>query len=76
MIQPSQAEIEVPKPKSKPPSLWAKIRAIEPRYELSRVEPRYLSYFFITKLNGFIKKNYTLSLRENVKEYIKESHIG
>ena len=71
MIQPNQAEINVPKPKSKPPSLWAEIRAIEPKYKPSRVESKYLSYFFVTKLKGYIK-NYALSLRENVKE----SHIG
>jgi hypothetical protein len=62
MILPSQVEIEVAKSKSKPAEL---------RYEPSRVEPRYLSYSFVTKLKGYIK-NYTLSLRENVKE----SHIG
>ena len=45
MIWPSQAEIEVPKPKSKPPSLWSKIRAIELRYESSWVE-----FYFVTKL--------------------------
>ena len=50
MIRPSHAEIYF-KPKSKPPSLWA----IEPRYEPSRVEPRYLSYSFVNKLKGFIK---------------------
>ena len=55
MIQPSQAEIEVPKPKSKPPSLWAEIRAIGSSYKPSWVEPRYLSYFFVNKLKSFIK---------------------
>ena len=45
MIWPSQAEIEVPKTKSKPPSLWSKIRAIELRYESSWVE-----FYFVTKL--------------------------
>ena len=46
MIRPSQAEIEVAKPKSKPPSLWVKIWAIEPRYEPSRVKPRYFELFY------------------------------
>ena len=54
MIRPSHAEIYY-RPKSKPLSLWAEIWAIEPRYEPSRVEPRYLSYSFVNKLTGFIK---------------------
>ena len=35
--------------------LQAKIQATEPRYEPSRVEPRYLSYSYVNKLKGFIK---------------------
>ena len=54
IIWPSQAEIYF-KPKSKPPSLWAEIRAIEPRYESSQVEPKYLHYSFVNKFKGFIK---------------------
>ena len=54
MIRLSQAKIYF-KPNSKPPSHRAEIRAIEPRYEPSRVEPRYLSYSFVNKFKGFIK---------------------
>ena len=50
MISPSQPLS--PQTKSEPPSFWAEIRAIELRYEPSRVEPRYLSYSFVTKLKG------------------------
>ena len=35
--------------------LWAEIRAIEPRYKPSRVEPRYLSYSFVAKFKVLLK---------------------
>ena len=41
--------------RSKSPSQNPSRRAIELRFEPSRVEPRYLSYSFVTKLKGYIK---------------------